>query len=184
MRNTPRIDVIQSKKKRFQNRYVLHTHLTGDIVYNRSWSFVDLRMDGKRVRVINTHLEALDANVRDAQMQELLNGPANVKGRVIMAGDFNFAPNDPTTNSYGNALTSGYRDVWTALKSSPGFTGVQKANLKNAKSQLSARIDYIFAKGKLTPKKVGLVGHLSKHRTPNGLWPSDHAGVVATIRLK
>ncbi|MEU6069315.1 MULTISPECIES: hypothetical protein [Streptomyces] len=32
-------------------------------------------------------------------------------------------------------------------------------------------------------KNIHLVGNEQSDRTPSGLWPSDHAGIVATLRV-
>jgi len=50
----------------------------------------------------------------------------------------------------------------------------------NPVSKLSQRIDYVFSRG-LSPEETRLVGDKPNSRTPSGLWPSDHAGVVATL---
>jgi len=39
----------------------------------------------------------------------------------------------------------------------------------------------VFLRGPFTPVAADVVGEESADRTPGGLWPSDHAGVVATL---
>jgi hypothetical protein len=53
--------------------------------------------------------------------------------------------------------------------------------LLNARSQLSHRIDLIMLRGAFTVEDISLIGNKPSDRTPSGLWPSDHAGIVATL---
>ena len=46
------------------------------------------------------------------------------------------------------------------------------------------RIDLILAKPKLRALSGQVVGDAVGDRAPNGLWPSDHAGVVMMLRLR
>jgi endonuclease/exonuclease/phosphatase family metal-dependent hydrolase len=55
--------------------------------------------------------------------------------------------------------------------------------LDNFDSELSRRIDFIFSRGGPKAKDIQLVGNDPSDRAA-GLWPSDHAGVVADIRLR
>lgn len=53
----------------------------------------------------------------------------------------------------------------------------------NDQSSLFARIDYILFKNGWMPVKADNVGEKQQDRTDTGLWPSDHAGVTATLKL-
>jgi hypothetical protein len=44
------------------------------------------------------------------------------------------------------------------------------------------RIDLILFRGFAGVDNMKVFGDLPSDRTPSGLWPSDHAGVVATLR--
>jgi hypothetical protein len=65
-----------------------------------------------------------------------------------------------------------------------GFSCCQAEDLRNTASLLDERVDLVLLKGALTAKQVVVVGDESADRTESGLWPSDHAGVAATIRLE
>jgi hypothetical protein len=54
-------------------------------------------------------------------------------------------------------------------------------NLGNSSSKLTVRYDLVFVKG-LSALDVKVVGDKTTDKTPSGLWPSDHAGVIATLR--
>lgn len=175
-----------AQQERYDTEFAIPTGFFGDIVYPRAWQSVDVLIVGSenQFRFINTHLEAFDPSVNEAQAQELVDGPAITVFPAILAGDFNAAPNDLFSSAYGIILDNGFDDAWEqVLPGVNGFTCCQKANLRNEASNLSRRIDYVFVRNDLEVQKAHRVGHRQIDRTPGGLWPSDHAGVVARVRL-
>jgi len=84
---------------------------------------------------------------------------------------------------YGSVIAEGFKDVWNnATGGAPGPTCCQDADLQNSISELSSRIDYVFVRGAIKIRGAELLGENPADRTPNGLWPSDHAGVLARLR--
>jgi exonuclease III len=80
---------------------------------------------------------------------------------------------------------AGFVDAFrTARPNDPGFTCCQAENLLNVNSALSSRIDLIQFRGPFTIENVQVVGASPADRLHLGLWPSDHAGVVATLTLR
>ncbi|MEO3746533.1 endonuclease/exonuclease/phosphatase family protein [Plantactinospora sp. B5E13] len=136
-----------------------------------------------RVRVATTHLEPSVPAVRDAQGRELYAALAGSPYPVIVAGDLNSPPTDPT-GPYGTFATGGYRDAWRVVNGvGGGFTATQDPDLRNLPSQLDERVDHVFHQpGRLWAVNADLVGEAVRDRTPTGLWPSDHAGLVVTFR--
>ena len=64
----------------------------------------------------------------------------------------------------------------------PGFTCCQAGDLTNPVSQLYERIDMVFTRNiALAAGRSILIGDTPAERTPSGLWPSDHAGVVTRL---
>jgi hypothetical protein len=55
--------------------------------------------------------------------------------------------------------------------------------LDNAASLLDVRVDLVLVRGGLGIGSAVRVGEDPDDRTPSGLWPSDHAGVVAGLTL-
>jgi endonuclease/exonuclease/phosphatase family metal-dependent hydrolase len=149
----------------------------GDVRVARSWGWVDAIAEGSRVRFVNTHTEAYDERVRNAQRDELLDAIGDPEGAVVLVGDFNAGP-----DRIGLGTT--YVDAWLAAGGDPqgGWTCGQAADLTNETSSLNERIDYVWVRG-ATVEACRLIGTLPADRTPSGLWPSDHAGVVADVRL-
>jgi len=141
----------------------------------RSWGWVDAEVDGRPVRFVNTHTEAWDEPVRNAQRDELLAVIGEAATPVVVVGDFNAAPDKV-------GMPEEYVDAWTvAGRDGDGRTCGQKADL-TGESSLADRIDYVWVRGAAVAA-CWVVGHRPEDRTPSGLWPSDHAAVVAEITL-
>ena len=145
-------------------------------------------------RSITTHLDGdcLDftSAIQVAQANEILHGPANTALPVIWVGDFNSNADGPNVDSfntptYGNLIAAGFEDAWRIENpDNPGFTCCQAADLLNPVSALSRRIDLVLFRGDFEVEDVDIVGEDLDDRTPSGLWPSDHAGVVTTLELR
>ena len=45
-------------------------------------------------------------------------------------------------------------------------------------------VDHVLTKPGLKTTRAFVTGNKASERTPSGLWPSDHGGVVSTLRLK
>ena len=153
----------------------------------RGWASVDVSVRGQRLRVVDTHLEAYSATVRTLQATELAARFAFSRLPLVVVGDLNSRPDD-ATGAYGVLTRAlGLRDAWTAVHGPDGgFTSGQTDDLNLPESRLDHRIDYVLFRG---VRAVGaeVVGEEQADRTPPapgapyGLWPSDHAGVVAAL---
>lgn len=147
---------------------------------------VDVKIRGKSFRFISTHLDAIclpfTSAIQQAQAAELLGGPAATDLPVLLVGDLN-SPDDGTGATYNNLIGAGFADaaVEAGLRSSP--TCCQAPNLLNAVSILNRRIDYVLSRPEFKVLGADIVGEEPGDRTVSGLWPSDHAGVVATVEL-
>jgi hypothetical protein len=104
-------------------------------------------------------------------------------------GDFNVDPASlelPLRVTYQLLINAGFSDAWRQLNpSDPGFTCCQDANLLNPNSALSFRPDLVLTRGAVSVEDIKLVGDKPSDRTPSDphLWPSDHAGLLATLRI-
>jgi hypothetical protein len=166
--------------------FVPFTTPNGTIPITRSWASVDVHFHGSTFRFIGTHLESFVPIVREAQGAELRAGPGNTSLPVIVAMDSNAQafplPQDPT---YSDFMAAGYSDVWQELfPSAPGLTCCQSESDNNPVSQLYQRIDLILTLGNIEGQNIGLFGADPSTRTPDGLWPSDHAGVAAQVTVE
>jgi endonuclease/exonuclease/phosphatase family metal-dependent hydrolase len=181
--NTPRLSFTNDQSGSYVNQQLVPSPFGGFFSFDRGWASVDARKGGARFHFANTHLEVESfAAVQEAQGNEFIAGPGS--GRTVIAtGDFNSAADGSTTSTYAN-LTSVYRDAWSVNGSNPGFSCCQNSPLTNPTSQLASRIDLVLSRGddvKATSAK--LIGNTPFQATPP-FWPSDHAGVVATLRFK
>jgi len=192
----------------------------GPIVFKRGYNIVDVDIDGRSYRFVNTHLE-VDGNpfangfqfAQAYELTQVLNGIAGAFGDeiLVVVGDLNSGPDDgplvdcmlpPTFDTPGLCPTSyavmtenGYTDIWTVRNGAPdpGYTCCQADLLMNAVSWLDRRIDHVWVRPPLAGPQgphflrgvhAEVVGDRQDDRTVDGLWPSDHAGVVAGMTLR
>ena len=163
--------------------------LLGPVEFVRGWASLDVTLGDQTVHVVNTHLERFNVAVQEAQAAELLGGPADSPIPTVLLGDLNSAagsggvPGESDTQTYEMVLSSGFHDAWSdSHTGKEGFTCCQAELLSNPVSTLSERIDVIFVRDAVATS-ARLVGDDPDDRTPSGLWPSDHAGVVANVRF-
>lgn len=180
-RVTPGLLVTHSSNSHFSFNLTVQT-VAGAFTSLRGWTAVDGYLAGHPFHFVETHLEAFADPIRDIQAQELLAGPAAVSGTLVLAADFNF---DDASGPYAlYTTTGGLTDAWRAANDGdPGFSCCQNGDLLNSTSLLNDRIDLVFFRGPLTAAAAELVGDQPSDRTPSGLWPSDHAGVAASLRF-
>lgn len=152
--------------------------LFGGGIALRGWTSVDTTVAGQTFRFVNTHTEAWGPDIiRMAQTSELLATGLNTSLPVVLVGDLNTRPgSDP----YNLLMAAGFSDAWRSPQ--PGATCCQAPDLSNDESLLDTRIDYVMVRG-LRALATRVIGDTQGSRTPSGLWPSDHAGVVSKVRL-
>lgn len=167
----------------------------------RGYVSVKARIERNNYRVVSTHLESFTEEVRFPQAQELVGILANESLPIIMMGDFNtpapssLVPDGSPTYQFLVDESVGYTDIWPLnLISSEGegFTASQDSDLRNPVSLLDRRIDFIFVRSEdgcnghneIGPVQARVLGDELNERTPSGMWPSDHAGVVAKLQIK
>lgn len=175
-----RSDVIVSRVEsaHFMNALSIETLL---LEVPRGYVAIDATVGGVTYRVVNTHLEAFGEPIRVAQAQELITLLQDETLPIILLGDFNTAAPDGT--AYQMLLSAGYVDVWQMEAGVTGNTCCQAAGLGNMESGLSYRIDQVFVRNYelAGPVVTHTVGDKQGEMLPSGIWPSDHAGVVAHL---
>ena len=171
------LEVANPRAGRYDAQTQLATPL-GVESFDRGWTSVDARLDGKAFRFVNTHLEVEDdPAVQQAQGRELL-AVAKAPRATILVGDLNSAADGSTTTTYADLAARGYRDAAASV----GPTCCQSNTLTNPVSQLRSRIDLVLVHGAAQPVEAHRTGDVPFRTTPP-YWPSDHAGVVATLRI-
>ena len=175
----------------FHTKVSLPIGTTGQsVTIQRGWGSVDVTSDGHKYRFINTHLEqeGFFNQVQIAQGNEVLSGPANTSLPVILVGDYNSRADGTGTPTYSNLTGAGFTDAWSATHPGElGNTFGHEPLLLNTTPNLTQRIDLVLFRGSLSDSLSALdadvVGDEPDDRTPSGLWPSDHAGLMARLGL-
>ena len=125
---------------------------------------------------------------------------------MIIVGDINSSPEDgefplppPYTGSgqppyvqftqginiAGEPAFTPFTDTWLLSRpKGPGYTCCELPDLSNAVSMHDERIDVVFSGAPPHKAKVRVLNARTKDKTLSGLWPSDHATVVANLRFK
>jgi len=152
----------------------------------RGWASVDVRLQGRDFRLITTHLWAEQPFNLSQGKEAVQNAVNSTALPVVFVGDFNAVPNvstDPTFATYQALIGAGLVDAWQQAHGlDPGLTCCQNPNLMNVTSNYDRRVDLVLLRGGIGVRDIHLVGNDPSDRT-QGLWPSDHAGVVATLRI-
>lgn len=163
----------------------------------RGWAAVKATADGQTIRFVTTHLEVQQYRpVPEAQAEELVSLFAGETHPVVMVGDFNSAANphaaeEEESDSYHTFRNAGYQDLWLREPHSVGgLTCCNAPLLDNLAPQMYSRLDLVLARygpaGFGGMSDMHLVGEEPGDRIDLApgytLWPSDHAGVVATLR--
>lgn len=155
----------------------------------RGWASVVVDTDQGRFRFMSTHLDDYVPDVQVAQGAELL---AMLQGEtlpIVLVGDFNSRPDGTGTATYGMIKDAGFVDLWAqAHPRDAGYTCCRPENLWES-GPLYERVDLVFTTPSRAcgthrirgPVQASLVGDRPRDRTASGLWPSDHAGVVASF---
>ena len=157
----------------------------GEFALGRGWAAVDASSGDRTIRLVATHLEvgwpAAAGQVQLLQAEELIDGPAQTELPVVLLGDFNARPGSPT---YTRLRAAGFDDAWTRANLDPasGFTCCHAPSLDDPADALHMRIDLILTRGEVVATECAVVGDRPSDLR-GGLWPSDHAGVVARLAV-
>ena len=172
-------------KRVARGQYATITPLFGGLVTaKRGWVFADATLAGRSFRVITTHLESFSNAAQVAQGQELAEDPGlNTARPTVLLGDLNSRADGTGTPTYANLLAAGFRDAWTqAHPTDIGLTCCHGDDLRELGGPFYSRIDYVLLRHGFRAVAAGIVGEEPGDRI-SGLWPSDHAGLWARLRL-
>jgi hypothetical protein len=167
----------------------------------RGFAWVDATVGSFRFRFVTTQLESQSADIALAQAAELLAGPAaGDSTSTVIVCDCNSDPADsrvppgdsvPKSAAYQLITSDGrFGDLWLQQQPSPdsGFTaGFSELVNEATPAALNRRLDLALARPavgvRLTVQRADVVGdELADRDMGTGLWPSDHAGVVVSVR--
>jgi hypothetical protein len=186
------VSLSNAQSDNFDNILTITTGTGGQIPVERGWTSVDVTVNKRTFRLVNTHLEAFHPLVRLAQAQELIapGGPiGSAQDNVVLAGDINSGPELPVAVNrlaFSALAAFGLTDTWRHLYPSPltdpGFTsGFGELLDDPLETALEHRVDHVMTLGDVGIVRSKIYGTDPDNRTVTGMWPSDHAGVMATL---
>jgi endonuclease/exonuclease/phosphatase family metal-dependent hydrolase len=157
----------------------------------RGYAVAEVATGGAPFTFVTTHLAVASETVRRLQAAELAGVLGGLGGPVVLAGDLNTTPSGGRSAAYERLVESGLTDAWAATTDDPGPTCCQRPTLRNERPSLGIRVDMVMTRGETTPLATRRVDTDPDDRitatTADGeteLWPSDHAGIVADLRVE
>ena len=193
--NTDRATVGPTFKKTFDH----NNGLVNGINLIRGYIEAQVTVDGRDYIVVTTHAEGTDITplvdfkqLHAQQLQEIVDRVNLTNLPAIVMGDLNDTDDSPM---YETMLDGGFTDVWRALR--PGVVGNTCCHLSDLSDpnpnfgRFNERIDYVFARG-LGHARRSVNGRIVRFGLNNSdrltgpdgtIWPSDHAGLEATLRI-
>jgi endonuclease/exonuclease/phosphatase family metal-dependent hydrolase len=180
VRNAKNLKVLSVRK----TQYMTTTPLFGGLVVaKRGYIDATVSLNGRRFTVATTHLESFSNASQVAQGQELGASLSAGKLPTVLLGDLNSRADGTGTPTHANLLALGFRDAWTeAHPSDVGLSCCHGDDLRELGGPFYSRIDYVLLRNGFRAVAAGIVGDKPADRV-GGLWPSDHAGVWARLRL-
>ena len=171
----------------FKTRYVA---TVGGIplLVDRGWTSTEASIGtgGPRFRFVNTHLEAFgDPRIREAQARELFapGGPLRTPKQRVLVGDLN-SGSAARHNIHGTD-----RRAYQALRDfgmadNGAVQSCCYSDMFNPNDAFDHTVDHVMTKPAVRTRRAYITGDDPSQRTPSGLWPSDHGGVVSELELR
>ena len=163
----------------------------------RGFIALDVMVGHKWYKFVNTHLESESMYIRRLQAEELMSVYLiGVTLPIIVVGDLNTEATNGIT--YQDFIADGYVDAWTrnlVQPEIPGLTNPHAWDLRNTEVNFTKRIDLIMVKSHVGEDGIQNIGPVIAYVVgdeladripfPDGtlVWPSDHAGVIALLRI-
>lgn len=144
--------------------------------YDRSVARVQILVNGIRVNVFGTHLDAESSSRRATQMNQLKSYASSFSQQWIYGGDFNAWPGATEIK----IMTSSNYDAWAvavANNTDIAYAGNLAGNTRNS------RIDYVFYSKNASRLHLKST-RVFDTRNSSGVSPSDHRPVMATFEVR
>jgi endonuclease/exonuclease/phosphatase family metal-dependent hydrolase len=157
------------------------------IPVERGWASTEVAVRGSSTgfRFVDTHLEAFgDDTIREAQAKELFapGGPLDTDEQVILVGDLNSGLEEPH-NIHGTDQLAFLALQGFGMTDNGAVQSCCYSDLFDPTQVFDHTVDHVLTKPGLVTKTAFVTGNDPAERTPSGLWPSDHGGVVSTLQL-
>jgi endonuclease/exonuclease/phosphatase family metal-dependent hydrolase len=158
------------------------------IPVERGWVSTEVTVGGSstKFRFINTHLEAFgDDTIREAQAKELFapGGPLDTDEQVILVGDLN-SGTEARHNIHGTDQLAFQALLGFGMTDNGAIQSCCYSDLFDPTQVFDHTVDHVLTKPGLRTRNAFVTGNDPAERTPSGLWPSDHGGVVSTLELR
>jgi endonuclease/exonuclease/phosphatase family metal-dependent hydrolase len=170
------VQVSQVHAADFHHLLTIPTNALGTVTVKRSWIELHADANGAQLRFVDTHLEAYSATTRLQQAQELVAGPLHTRQETVLVGDLNSGPklSSPDDRKPFAALTAaGYADERTSVPNCCLNDDLKTGTWDHI-------VDHVMARPRVPLVRSYITG---RETTPQGLHPSDHGGLVSTLRL-
>lgn len=156
----------------------------------RGWLSVEAGLGGKdadkrQFRFVNTHLEAFgDDTIREAQAMQLFapGGPLDTDKQVILVGDIN-SGTEARHNIHGTDQLAFQALLDFGMTDNGAVQSCCYSDLFDPTGVFDHTVDHVLTKPALRTHDAYVTGNDPSERTPSGLWPSDHGGVVSTVHI-
>jgi endonuclease/exonuclease/phosphatase family metal-dependent hydrolase len=147
-----------------------------ELSYSRAVSRIAIIVNGIRVNLYSTHLDADSSARRSTQIRELKAWADNYPEQRIVLGDFNAG----SSTGEISLMTASYGDSWATAQSHDldvSYSGNASGNTRNS------RIDYVFYSKQASKLKLKRM-QVFDVRDSKGVMPSDHRPLMATFDVK
>ena len=160
----------------------------------RGVTAVDAVVGGQQFRFVNTHpepVETFGGSIQAQQATELVDFLASEPAPTILLGDLNTEAGSGDT--YQLLVAEGFIDTFDYRRTGSGgeLTCCHSVDLSSDAVPLVKRIDHILVRDfdalwprpGSPPTEVTVLGDMANEKADGGVWPSDHAGIVARFVL-
>ena len=159
-----------------------------EIPVERGWVSTEVTVGDKSIgfRFVNTHLEAFgEDTIREAQAKELFapGGPLDTDEQVILVGDLN-SGTEARHNIHGTDQLAFQALLGFGMTDNGAIQSCCYSDLFDPTQVFDHTVDHVLTKPGLKTENAFVTGDDPAERTPSGLWPSDHGGVVSTLKLQ
>ena len=138
---------------------------------------VQILVNGIRVNVFSTHLDADSSSRRATQMNELKSWASGFAEQRIQAGDFNAWPGASRDLEHDQRPTSTPGPYAKAAGTAVAYSGNDAGNTRNS------RIDYVWLSKSATRTTIK-ASRVFDVRNSSGVVPSDHRPVMTTFEVR
>jgi endonuclease/exonuclease/phosphatase family metal-dependent hydrolase len=136
-----------------------------------TWAEITVKATGKKLMIVNTHLDHILSSTRLGQTHVLINEVKKINDRpLIIMGDFNESPLTEIKKNLMDAFS--LKDPWIEK----GFAEETSHHGFNGEASSGDRIDWI-----LVPKNFECTSLILDKRSFQSVYPSDHYPLLATV---